>query len=207
MKPKLLLDCDGVLYHLANIEEPSILKAALNAAEKLNLGENAQEELIKASEEFDNDMMYYPFLKLIDNDVKKANIFNKEIVKITDYSKIPKNEELFAIIKKLQQSFDVTVVTDNSIHHVEKIFMALWNKTITQSKIDVYSIEHARTEHSWLTKSKGGLQLFCLYKEFNPRDCLLIDDNKKNIDAAKEINMRTILVKEDMDICQILSNL
>ncbi len=200
-----LIDLDGVHYSTSYVSEPSILTAALSTLKKLNFPMEAEQALIEESKTCKNYDLYHPFEEIADGDDNMMNVFNHEIVKITDYSKIPQNPTLFAAIKRLQLKYNVIIITDNSKPHTQEVFKALWGKDIEESAIDIYSIEDAKMGKYYLAKREGGLELFCKTRAIDPAECFFIDDNIANIKAANALGMKTLHFNEDMDIVNVLT--
>lgn len=207
MRKLLILDCDGVLYPPENISHDDFV-AALSAI-KENFFENISAESaekIKSGADIWNELW-----NICEKDEKKFENFCKKIIDHVDYSKIRKSKALFSLMTYSCNFFDIVIFSDNHKRHIEKVLQQRFGMGISDFKklgIKCYDVTSSKKENSLrLKRERSVLVDFCESHRRKVRDCIFVDNNQKNISAARDAGLETIYICKKRTLQSVLKSL
>ena len=104
-----------------------------------------------------------------------------------DYSVLSPCTVTRSLLQKLSAK-DKIIYTDSTIHHVNKALQALELEDVFSKIVDIYDMD---------LRAKGCLDSFdhILEKlDINGAECVMVEDSARNLVAAKNSGMRTVLI-------------
>lgn len=152
--------------------------------------------------------IYNFILAFCQNNMTKFNEFCDELFKRIDYSSIHRDDKLFEVMKKCSKKYDLYILTNNHRKHVDIGLRQLFGVGIDEidfiKSFDILETYH--DERFWGKQMEGSLEQACKRVGATPDECTMIDDMRENLNMAKKIGMKTILVKKN-NLSNILEKL
>jgi len=205
----LIIDCDGVLYPTYELTLKDFVDAMkVTYREDLKVSGELQERVSKETLE-KNHLGMFNYI----NAMCKATNYNfddfchKMFDKI-DYTKISKDESLFNLLVEEAQQNNVVILTNNHITHLDKVLRQRFGKSVFEAEeagIKCFDIKSTMKNGVFYPKQNPkALTIFAGKLGVLIKDCILIDDTKKNIDAAENIGMQTYVIDDNHTLRQYL---
>ena len=198
----LVLDCDGVLYPLNELNTKQIVEA-MKYVYRFDVGLMPEEQkFVSAKTLTEKHLGMFNYIKEICNYKNyDFNTFCQSIVNKTDYSKILKNKPLWHTLQSLKNQYNICIFTNNSRQHLDAVVQKVFNKTleeVEQTGIKAYDIRATEYEGYFYPKQhEKGFSLFLKNLNFKPEETLLFDDAPVNIERAKSIGMHAALISQE----------
>lgn len=130
------------------------------------------------------------------NALHKKIIVNESEYNLYDYFYF--NEELLAFYKSLKQKCKIIMFTSGTLQEHSQIKEKL--KDIFD---EIYSSECLQVSKS----DSNAYKLICEKIGVKPNEALFIDDSQKNIDAAKQAGLQTVLFQDTLKIIQLVTTM
>lgn len=127
------------------------------------------------------------------------NLFCKNMVERTDYSRIKPNAGLWNKLQMLSSQYNLAVLSNNSRPHIEKVLQKLFSKSIYEVEdagLKIFDITATRGQDGWFNPKRVlcSLEIFAHKNGYEPRETILFDDAMQNITAAHRAGMRATLI-------------
>ena len=197
----LLFDCDGVLYPVSQLSLQDFVDA-VKAMYRYDLKVTPEEQnFISAQTINENHLGLFNYVKAMC--IYKNYDFDEFCTKMVnrlDFSKIKPNKKLYNNLVKLSQHYNLAILSNNCYPHLEKICNYVFDKStsdLAEKGIKVYDIK-ALEKDGWFMPKRvvGSLKYFLETHNMQPQETALFDDIKENIEAAKRIGMRGIVISD-----------
>ena len=209
-KKTLIIDCDGVLYPASELTLKDFVEAMKSTyREDLKVSSEVQERV-------SNETLAKKHLGMFNyiNAICKETEYNfdefcNKMFDRVDYSKISKDIALFNLLCAETKKNDVLILTNNHIVHLNKVLQQRFGKNIFEMQeagIKCFDIKSTMKNGVFYPKQDPkALTLFADRLGVAVEDCVLIDDSKRNIDAAKSVGMQTVLIDDNFTLKQYLA--
>ena len=204
-KPQLIIDCDGVLYKADNeikfdvygkIKDISLIFGISNSEfeEKSNfVKENKKLGLFN----FVNCLVDYNREKLIDF---LSYLFPEE-----NYMNLPQDFPLLEKLKETSKYFDIVIFSNNTMKNVRRVLLSVFNLSIEEFPFKCYDSLSTEVNGIFYPKNyENSFKYFCEKIGKKPEECILIDDDQRNILSANSQGVKTILITKEYNLSQCL---
>ena len=204
----LIIDCDGVLYP----ESQFPLSIVIKAIEKLAASKSiSREEYNKISQETidrGEQGLFNFILNLCHKNRDLYNSFCKELVDSLDYSSIKRNDELFNLLLKASKKYEICILTNDCIFHLDRIYKQLFGKSLQEFPFPSYDITSTFQDGCFHPKqAKEGYVNFMKKINKDKKDCIVIDDSYANIKRCMEIGIQYEYITESNTLNDVLEKL
>jgi len=205
-KKLIIIDCDGVLYPVSELDVNTVSKAIFySACRDFNILTNAFD-----FEEISEQPNYYTF---IDNLARqygiKTDVFMSKMMEYIDYSGIkPDNNGVLQKIKDLSDKYKFCVCSNNHLTHINNVLKAKFNIYADQMPCEIFDTQYANIDGVFYAK-QSYVFISKLEKHFgiNAKNFLWIDDTPNVIDTVKSVGCDGILVTNENRLIDILNTL
>ena len=213
----LFIDCDGVLYNDAENADDNIVNISLGktlAPYGISMDEFNQTRAALKEEGIRG--LFNSALDLCRRYHIEFSDFAINMVNNTDYSEIPNDPEMLALLKKVATCIPVYIVTNNTAPHLIKIFDQLRGKSSSQSPqeelgIHLISIEDTLEFDRECQRAifhpkqmKEQFKKLCAHLDLLPEQVALIDDTERIRKKAEKQGLCTIAVDGPEDTKETL---
>lgn len=206
----IFIDCDGVLYDKQYCTYEDIAVVALEKTlAKYNIPYSEfQTKRIELRNKGVHGLIN-TILKLCQSKGIPFGEFSKEMVKNTDYSRIPKDTEMLKLLQQAGTVKAIYIVTNNTRPHLEKVLSCLKGEDtpVEFSKLNVYPITIEETLYDGMFHPKkvtGQFKDLCAAVGEKPQNVLMLDDTQEVCDAAINQGVKTFLIQCPGDTKTIL---
>lgn len=207
-KKTLIIDCDGVLYPISNIPTADIVSAVEVVAKEFNISEEKYKQTSEKTKREKAPGLVNFVYNLCNKDDEKVKAFNKRMTEVIDYSKIKRDDNLFQLLQKTKENYNVVILTNNTRPHLEKVLEKRFDKNIVEFGIDCYDISSQKYKDKFYPKqSELGMKLFTKKLGLKPQECILVEDTKRNLEVAAEVGIEGVLITEDYTLSKYLLSL
>ena len=201
-KKTLIIDCDGVLYPASMLTLQEFVDAMKNTyRDDLKVDSKTQ---AKVSEQTISKQRVGMFNYINEMCLETGYNFDDFCLKMQEkinYEKISRDDSLFKLLKETATNHNVVILTNNHISHLDKVLNCRFGKNIQEMQdagISCYDIKSTMRDGVFYPKQDPqALSMFAEKIGASVSDCVLIDDTKRNIDAAKHIGMQAVLIDEN----------
>ena len=200
-KPKaIFFDCDDCLY-FDNWKLASLLTSKIEewCVHKVGLKEGEAYELYK---QYGTALRGLLAKSLIDSSTESIDEFLHAVHDVPVEKFLQKDEALRALLLAVDKSIPKYIFTASSRHHAQRCLKALGIEDLFVDIIDVKTCNLA-TKHS-VEAFQAAMKVANVN---DPETCIFLDDNVKNIAAARKMGWRSVLVgKIGRDSGEIISS-
>ena len=208
----IVIDCDGVLYPTSALSVKEIVAAAKSVyREELGItGEEQQFISAKTIEE--KHLGLFNYIKEMCN-YKNYDFteFCNHIVERTNFSRIQSDKNLWRALVGAAGQYNVSVFTNNSRPHLEKVLEKVFDKSCADlKKYGIKAYDISTTEHNgyfYPKQHERGFEFFLKRTGMNAGGTLLFDDAPVNIEKALETGMQGILITPENTLIKELNKL
>lgn len=203
-KKTLIIDCDGVLYPSSVLTLHEFVEAMKSTyRDDLKVDGATQERVSERTIAKQRLGMFNYINEMCKETGYNFDDFCLKMQEKIDYTKIKRDEKLFNLLQKASLQNNVVILTNNHISHLDKVTRQLFDKSIFQMQeagINCYDIKSTMKNDVFYPKQDPkALTMFTQRIGVDINDCVLLDDTKRNIDAAKSIGMQAVLIDEEQN--------
>ena len=209
----IFVDCDGVLYDKEKLSYHDIaIEAFGKAAAELSVSTKQIQQRHGALKNQDIHGLFNVALSFC----RELNVpfrqFAHFMVQHTDYSRIPRDTEMIALLKQIAQQLPVYITTDNTWLHL----LTILNHLQGQQKNDILTAFHVMpltVEDSlydgWFhpKRVENQMNYLCCQTDHVPKSVLMLDDTPAVCEAAQRQGLQTIQITGPEHTKQILKGL
>ncbi|MBQ3696272.1 MAG: HAD family hydrolase [Alphaproteobacteria bacterium] len=205
----IFADCDGTLYNKQNCTYYDMAVVAFGKAlDILGIPKDALAPVRARLKANGVHGLLNAALALCQERQIDFNVFAREMVKNTDYSRIPEDWDMLRLLRMCGTKLPVYIVTNNTAPHLQKVLNCLkgaGQQDIASLKIHTITIEDTFYDGVFHPK-KTGTQLtdLCAQIGQQPQDVLLLDDTQDVCDVALAQGLQANLVETPYDTKMIL---
>ena len=205
----LIIDCDGVLYPESQFPLYYIIKAIENLSKSYyNISKEEYNKISKETKERNEQGLFNFVLNLCHKNMDLYNNFCKKLADSMDYSNIKRNDELYNLLIKASKKYEICILTNNYLYHLDKVYKQLFGKTLQEFPFPSYDIGFTFKDGCFHPKqTKEGLINFMQKINKDKKDCIVIDDSKRNIQRCIEIGIQYEYINKDNNIINVLNKL
>lgn len=201
-KKTLIIDCDGVLYPASMLTLNEFVTAMKTTyRDDLQIDGATQERVSQQTIAKQHLGMFNYINEMCHETGYNFDDFCHKMIEKIDYKKIDRDNTLFALLKETAIKHNVVILTNNHMYHLEKVLHQRFGVSVDDMQkagINCYDIKSTMRDGVFYPKQDPkALTMFAEKIGVNIRDCVLIDDTKRNIDAAKVIGMSAVLIDEN----------
>ena len=201
-KKTLIIDCDGVLYPASMLTLREFVDAMKDTYRNDLKVDGATQEKVSKETLAKNRLGMFNYINAMCNETgHNFDDFCHKMQDKIDYSKISPDVSLYNMLVNEAKKNHVVILTNNHMSHLDKVLQQRFGKTVFEMQeagIECFDIKSTMRNGVFYPKQDPkALSIFTDRLGVNPQDCVLIDDTKRNLDAAKQIGMQTFLIDED----------
>ena len=201
-KQTLIIDCDGVLYPASMLTLSEFVEAMKTTyRQDLKVDSETQERVSQETIAANRLGMFNYINAMCLETGYDFDEFCLKMQEKIDYNKITPDKNLYNLLLKEAKQNRVVILTNNHMSHLDKVLQQRFGKDVSQMSadgIECFDIKSTMIDGVFYPKQNPqALAIFAQRLNVNPKDCVLIDDTKRNLDAAKKIGMQTYLIDED----------
>ena len=138
----------------------------------------------------------------------KYNEFCKKVADSLDYSNIKRNDELFNLLLKASKKYEICILTNDCIFHLDRIYKQLFGKSLQEFPFPSYDITSTFQDGCFHPKqAKEGYVNFMKKINKDKKDCIVIDDSYANIKRCMEIGIQYEYITESNTLSNVLEKL
>ena len=207
-----MLDCDGVLYPLSELATKDIV-GAMKYVYRNEVGLTPDEQKFVSEKTIaEQHLGMFNYIKEICN-FKQYDFdeFCASVVEKTDYSGIKQNKNLWQTLMAASSKYNVSIFTNNSRPHLEKVLNCVFAKGIAdleKNGISVYDIKSTEKNGYFFPKqTENGFKFFLKRMNLQAEKTILFDDAPINIERAISAGMKAILVTPENSLQKELHKL
>ncbi len=201
-KKTLIIDCDGVLYPASMLTLSEFVDAMKSTYRQDLKVDGKTQERVSQETIAQNKLGMFNYINAMC--VETGYDFDEFCHKMqekVDYNKITPDKKLLNLLLQEAKENHVVILTNNHMAHLDKVLQHRFGKTVDDmnaSGIECFDIKSTMIDGVFYPKQDPrALTIFTERLNVSPKDCILIDDTKRNLDAAKKIGMQTFLIDED----------
>ena len=128
-----------------------------------------------------------------------------------DYTGINKNPKLWQTLQKTAKKHNVSIFTNNSRPHLEKVLNRVFSKSIADLEncgIKSYDIKATEKDGYFYPKQhEKGFSLFMQNLNLTASETILFDDAPRNIEKAREAGMHAVLITQQNSLLKELNKI
>ena len=204
----LIIDCDGVLYPESQFPLYYIIKAIENLSKSYNISKEEYNKISKETKERNEQGLFNFVLNLCHKNMDLYNNFCKKLADLMDYSNIKRNNELYNLLIKASKKYEICILTNNYLYHLDKVYKQLFGKTLQEFSFPSYDIGFTfKNGYFHPKQTKEGFINFIQKINKDKKDCIVIDDSKRNIQRCIEIGIQYEHINKENNIINILNKL
>lgn len=208
MKKTLIVDCDGVIYPMSDIPLAEFVGAMKNTAQEFGFSTQEYNQASQVTLENKSLGMFNFIKELCNHDDAKFENFCENMFDKIDYSKIKRDDEILKLLEKTKVNYNVVILTNNHLSHLEKVLDARFGKNTQNLGIDCYDIRDTLKDGVFLPKqTEDGLTNFANKIDCDVGDCILVDDARRNLNVAEKMGMPGVLINESNSLSDYLQSL
>ena len=153
--------------------------------------------------------MFNQVMCLMDYNQEMYDDFCKEVFDLLDYSQVLPDPEMLDLLLKVSEKYEIYCATNNHRIHVDKGFHRMFGKGINDiPQIKLLDINNTKFQgRFWGKQTPHALDAICQVIGKNIDECVLIDDNNKNLILANKIGMKTVYISKDYPLVDYLRSL
>ena len=204
----LIIDCDGVLYPEWQFPLSYEIKAIENYAQSINISKEEYNKISKETIDRGEQGLFNFVLNLVHKNMDKYNEFCKKVADSLDYSNIKRNDELFNLLLKASKKYEICILTNDCIFHLDRIYKQLFGKSLQEFPFPSYDITSTFQDGCFHPKqAKVGYVNFMKKINKDKKDCIVIDDSYANIKRCMEIGIQYEYITESNTLSNVLEKL
>lgn len=207
-KPTLIIDCDGVLYPGSAISFRDFDNSFTQTVAEYGISErdyNAVCEAAKKRGALGISNLVYDLCQQFNFDFDQ---FCNDVLCKVDYSGIKPDLELLGLLEEAKKYYNLYILSNNHIGHVDKILTLLFNRNHQNLGIPCYDILSTWVKDKFYGKqTEFGIRHFCEVIGEKPENCTLIDDYIGYLNVAKKTGMNTVWITDGLDLKGYLGEL
>jgi len=204
----LIIDCDGVLYPEWQFPLSYEIKAIENYAQSINISKEEYNKISKETIDRSEQGLFNFVLNLVHKNMDKYNEFCKKVADSLDYSNIKRNDELFNLLLKASKKYEICILTNDCIFHLDRIYKQLFGKSLQEFPFPSYDITSTFQDGCFHPKqAKEGYVNFMKKINKDKKDCIVIDDSYANIKRCMEIGIQYEYITESNTLSNVLEKL
>ncbi len=208
MRKMLVLDCDGVIYPLSDIPHSEFLGALYTSLESMGISKECFKEAMNQSRAAAAYGIFNFALQVCKNTGASFDEFCRRFVGNIDYSHIQPNPQLFELLNQVREKYDMVILTNNHILHLNKILDIVFSRNTENIGFDCFDITSTAKDGVFHPKkSEKGLLMIAERLGLEPAQCVLVDDDTTNCNRAREIGMEAVQPGENLTLEQYLRSL
>ena len=204
----LIIDCDGVLFPESQFKKSDMGEFLQTEFSSNNI---LKEKYIKLYKEIiiRKGQGFFNFIfNLFDKDMTLFDKFCFNMFKSLDYSKIKRDDELFELLLKVGQKYDICILSNNHKYHLDRVYRNLFGKTIEQFPFKSYDISSTLKDGYFHRKqSSDGYKIFLEKINKKNTECIVLDDSLQNIEKCSENKIPYILITNNITLKMVLNKL
>ena len=201
-KKTLIIDCDGVLYPASVLTLSEFVEAMKSTYRQDLKVDGKTQERVSQETIAQNKLGMFNYINAmcVETGYNFDDFCHKMQEKV-DYNKITPDKNLLNLLLREARENHVVILTNNHMAHLDKVLQHRFGKTVDEMNtlgIECFDIKSTMIDGVFYPKQDPkALTIFAERLNVSPKDCILIDDTKRNLDAAKKIGMQTFLIDED----------
>ena len=204
----LIIDCDGVLYPESQFSLSKEVKAIENIAYSNNISKEQYNKISKETIKRGEQGLFNFIFNLVHKNMDSYNIFCKTLAESLDYSGIKRDEELFNLLVKASKKYEICILTNDNIFHLDKVYKQLFGKSLQEFPFPSYDITSTYKDGCFHPKqTKEGFINFMTKINKDKNDCIIIDDSYRNIKRCIEIGIQYEYITEGNTLKNVLNKL
>ena len=200
-KKTIIIDCDGVLYPASMLTLSEFVNAMKDTFHNdLQVDTDTQIRVSQQTIKKKHLGMFNYIKAMCQETGHSFDDFCLKMQEKIDYTKISRDDSLFALLSEAAMRHNVVILTNNHISHLDKVLQQRFGKNIFEMQeagIDCYDIKSTMKNGVFYPKQDPkSLIMFTERLGVPVQDCILVDDTKRNIETAHSIGMQTALIDE-----------
>ena len=212
MIKNILLDCDGVLYPLEELSTKEIVETMKQVYRNdVGLAPDEQRAISEKTIKENHLGMFNYIMEICRYKNYDFDEFCEHMVEKINYDSIKPNPVLWNTLQNMSDRYNIGVLTNNCRAHLDKVFQRVFGKDIAlveKSGIKAYDIKFM--EHGGYFRPKQdeiGLVMFLKKQGFKREETILFDDTPHNIEKAKDVGMKAVLISKENTLLKELNKL
>ena len=204
----LIIDCDGVLYPESLAPLSKLLSIMKNQAFSYNITPEQYEKISNETLEKKEEGMYNFILNLMGKNMNLFHKFCKTMIDSNDYSKIKRDEELFELLLKTSKKYEIYILTNNYITHLDKVYEKLFGMSLEKFPFKSFDITSTFRDGKFYPKQSENSFIYFLQK-INKKnyECIVCDDSIRNIKRCIEYKIPYEHITNDNTLKNVLKKL
>lgn len=208
MRKMLVLDCDGVLYPLSDIPHSEFIDALRFALDSMGISRESFRKAMAESKAKGVHGIFNFALQVCRETNSSFEEFCRRFVGSINYSNIRPNPELYELLQKVGEKYDLSVFTNNHISHLNKILNILFSCNADNIGFKCFDITSTYKDGLFHPKkSERGLLMIAERLGLPASACILVDDDPANCNRAREVGMEAVQPGENLSLEQYLRSL
>ena len=204
----LIIDCDGVLYPAFQFSLSKEIEAIEKIAYSNNISKEQYNKISKETIERGEQGLYNFVLNLVHKNMDSYNNFCKTLVDSLDYSRIKRDEELFNLLMKASKKYEICILTNDNIFHLDKVYRQLFGKSLQEFPFPSYDISSTFKDGCVHPKqTKEGFINFMKMINKDKKNCIVIDDSYRNIQRCIELGIKYEAITKENTLIKVLKKL
>ena len=209
MKKTLIVDCDGVLYPIADLPTQNIIDAVKDIYRNEVKISGEEQAKISAKTIKENHLGIFNYIREICNysnyDFGK---FCRQLAEKIDYSNIKEDKKLWNKFQQVLPYAEIVIFTNNSREHVDMITRQLFHKSSEETEksgVRIYDITATQVGGYFYPKqAPQAFSMFLAKIGANAENCILYDDAPRNLSMARQAGIKGVLINQDNTLLQNL---
>ena len=133
--------------------------------------------------------LYNFILNLNGKNMNSFTEFCEKMIGKVDYNNIKRDDELFELLLKAGNKYEIYILTNNYKTHLDKVYSKLFGKSLKEFPFKSYDITSTFKDVKFHPKQNvDGLPNFLKIIRKN-YECIICDDDKRNINKCIELNI------------------